>query len=73
MYNLLFYQLFLELHPHKLFIAYSIVFIKKIRQTILGFRVSQAQKKAQNAFKRIKTKSVYEKHLNSNINRIFDK
>ena len=34
-YKHLFYQLFLELRPYKLFIAYSIIFIKKIRQIFL--------------------------------------
>ena len=35
--------------------------------------LSQAQKKAQNAYKRTKTKNVYKKHLSSNTNKIVDK
>ena len=36
-------------------------------------RVSQPQKKAQNAYKQTETKNVYEKHLSSNINKTIDK
>ena len=37
------------------------------------FRVWQLQKKVQNAYKRTKTKNVYEKHPSSDINKIVDK
>ena len=54
-YKHLFYHLFLELHPFKLFIAYSIVFIKKIRQIFLALGELPKFHKHKTSTKRLQT------------------
>ena len=48
--------------------------INEVIRTILNFFIQKCNnhKKAQNAYKRTKTKNVYKNHLSSNINKIVE-